>query len=39
MLSFGVFIILLAVALFVAPYRMARRAAAPTQKEDTKPHE
>lgn len=39
MLSFGVFIVLLAVALLVAPYRLARRNPPPAPKENQAPHE
>jgi len=38
-LSFGFFIVLLAVALLVAPYRMAHRNPPPTPKENQEPHE
>ncbi len=41
MLSFGILIVLLAVALLVAPYRMARKTPPPkpTSEEDSAPHE
>ncbi|GEM_PF-6730338 len=39
MLSFGFFIVLLAVALLVAPYRLARHNPPPTPKENQEPHE